>query len=110
MMSCVVNKIQNLGVEVEHIPGGCTGLCQPVDVGINKPFKTRIKNQWESWMMEPGRSSQSKISPPTRKDISLWIKEAIKDISEQIVINSWRHDAFTWFPPTAELPPPTFQI
>ena len=39
MMNLVVNVIQDLGVEVEHIPGGCTSLCQPVDIGINKPFK-----------------------------------------------------------------------
>ena len=39
MMSSVVDSIQPLGVEVEHIPGGCTCLCQPVDVGVNKPFK-----------------------------------------------------------------------
>ena len=39
MMNSVVNAIQNLGVEVKHIPGGCTSLCQPVDIGINKPFK-----------------------------------------------------------------------
>ncbi len=30
MMESVVGKIQELGVEVEHIPGGCTCLCQPV--------------------------------------------------------------------------------
>ncbi len=29
----VVQRIQELGVEVRHIPGGCTSLCQPVDVG-----------------------------------------------------------------------------
>ena len=38
MMESVVNKIQDLGCAVEHIPGGCTGLAQPVDVGIGKPF------------------------------------------------------------------------
>jgi hypothetical protein len=32
MMSSVVGKIHDLGVEVEHIPGRCTSLCQPVDV------------------------------------------------------------------------------
>ena len=42
MMSSVVHKIQDLGVEIEHIPGGCKGLCQPIDVGVRKPFKTRI--------------------------------------------------------------------
>ena len=28
-MASVVEVIQELGVEVEHIPGGCTGLFQP---------------------------------------------------------------------------------
>ena len=46
MMASVVQKIQQeLGVEVKHIPGGCTFLCQPVDVGFNKPFKDRL---WEA--------------------------------------------------------------
>jgi hypothetical protein len=31
MMASVVQKIQELGVEVKHIPGECTSLCQPVD-------------------------------------------------------------------------------
>ncbi len=37
MMASVVYKIQELGFEVKHIPGGCTSLCQPVDVGFNNP-------------------------------------------------------------------------
>jgi hypothetical protein len=39
MMASITNKIAELGIEIIHIPGGCTGLCQPLDVGINKPFK-----------------------------------------------------------------------
>ena len=35
MMASVVGKIQELGIKVEHIPGGCTGLCQPVNVGVS---------------------------------------------------------------------------
>jgi hypothetical protein len=42
MMASVVYKIQDLGVEVKHIPGGCTSLCQPFDLGFNKPFNMRI--------------------------------------------------------------------
>ncbi len=38
MMGSVVNRIQSLGIEVQHIPAGCTYLCQPVDVGINDPI------------------------------------------------------------------------
>jgi hypothetical protein len=36
-MGSVVNRIQEMGIEVVHIPAGCTYLCQPVDVGINNP-------------------------------------------------------------------------
>ena len=36
IMGNIVNRIQLLEIEVVHIPLGCTYLCQPVDVGINK--------------------------------------------------------------------------
>ena len=39
LMASVVNIKQNNGVQVEHIPGGCTCLCQPIDVGIGNPLK-----------------------------------------------------------------------
>jgi hypothetical protein len=42
MMTSVVQMIQELGVEVQHIPGGRTTFCQPVDVSFNKPFKARL--------------------------------------------------------------------
>ena len=51
MMDSVVNKIQDLGCAIEHIPGGCTGLAQPVDVEIGKPFKSRARRHWEDWML-----------------------------------------------------------
>jgi hypothetical protein len=51
MTALVVQMIQELGVEVKHIPGGCTSLCQPVDIGFNTPFKDCMRKQWTSWMM-----------------------------------------------------------
>ena len=45
IMGSVVTAIQNLGVKVEHIPGGCMYLCHPVDVGVNKTFKKLIRDK-----------------------------------------------------------------
>jgi len=45
MMGSVVNRIQSLGIEVQHVSAGCTNLCQPVDVGINCPIKKEIMEQ-----------------------------------------------------------------
>jgi hypothetical protein len=43
MMASVVYKTQDLDVEVKHIPGRCTSLCQPVDVGFNNPSSPTSK-------------------------------------------------------------------
>ena len=36
MLTSIVQKIQELGIQVEFIPPGCTGLLQPIDGGYNK--------------------------------------------------------------------------
>ncbi|KAL7562515.1 hypothetical protein ACA910_008223 [Epithemia clementina (nom. ined.)] len=48
----VANQIEDLGVEWDIIPGRCTGLVQPIDVGISKPWKYRVRNHVENWMLK----------------------------------------------------------
>ena len=94
MMSSVVQMIQELGVEVQHIPGGCTSLCQPVDVGFNKPFKDRMQKQWMNWMMNEG-VDQGTMSPPVRLDVVKWVHNAMLEMKGEgnIIWNAWkRHD------------------
>ena len=105
MMGSVVQAIQDLGVEVEHIPGGCTYVCQPVDVGVNKPLKARLRNLWEAWMISDGLLTGT-TKPPTRADIAEWCSEVYKGLTDSMVRNAWRHGAYTFFPPTAQ-PRPT---
>ena len=54
IMDSVVGSVGELGVDVIHILGGCTGFIQPVDVGINKLFKPQILQQWYSWILWEG--------------------------------------------------------
>ena len=101
MMASVVDAIQELGVKVEHIPGGCTCLCQPVDVGINKPFKKHICDLRQTWMM--GDMSQGTttvtVSAPTRELIRDWCIDAYKQMQSEtnIIQNAWQHGEYTWF-------------
>ena len=97
IMASVVNAVQGLGVEVEHIPGGCTYLCQPVDVGVNKPYKTHLRERWESWMFAEG-IIHGTTSPPTRKHIAEWAIHANNTLTETVIKNSWRHGEYSWFP------------
>jgi hypothetical protein len=96
MMGSIVDKIQKLGCEIEHIPGGCTYLCQPVDVGVNKPFKKRIRYLWESWMIQEGLLHGT-TTPPTRKNIAQWTLEAKKELPIYYVQNTWRKTNYSWF-------------
>ena len=64
--------VKKLGIEVVHIPGECTGLCQPLDVGINKPVKCRVRSRWEEWMIY-GIEKHGTVVLPSRKEVLAWV-------------------------------------
>jgi hypothetical protein len=64
LMPSVVEAIEALGVEVEHIPSGCTGLVQPVDVGIGKRLKNHCRALWNAWMMANSFTTRVQSSLP----------------------------------------------
>ncbi len=79
-------------------------MCQPVDIGVNKPFKNRIRQQWEQWMLTEGLAYGT-TSPPTRENILEWTRIAVNDLPEQMVQNAWRHGQYSWFPPAPAAEP-----
>ena len=101
MMRPVVDTIEDLGVEVQHIPGGCTSLCQPVNAGVNKPFtSSRMRRLWEEWMISSTGLNEGKITPPTGKDITEWSWSSTQDLpAAQMVRNAWQHGLYSYFPP-----------
>ncbi len=98
MMALVVQRIQELGVEAKHIPGGCTSLCQPVDIGLNKPFKDHVHQTWHSWMIADG-VVHGTTSPPTRLDVATWVDNAMAEMRREggIIWNVWRKTGYEWF-------------
>jgi hypothetical protein len=97
MMGNIVNRIQSLGIEVVHIPPGCTYLCQPVDVGINKTLKSRMREKWEDWMVTGEGMVNGSAKEPTRQLVAEWAVEVYKTIPAQTVRNSWMKKGFEWF-------------
>ena len=100
MMASAVSQIASLGIEVIHIPGGCTGLCQPLDVGINKPFKARVRRQWEEWMTDL-IDTTNEVRDETREEVVEWATAAYWEMAitkKGILRNAWRKTAYDWFP------------
>jgi hypothetical protein len=91
MMASVVQMIQELGVEVKHIPGGCTSLCQPINIGFNKPFKDCVRRTWQSWMIAEGVVHGMR-SLSMRLDVATWVANAMAEMKREggILRNAWR--------------------
>ncbi|KAG7367332.1 DDE superfamily endonuclease [Nitzschia inconspicua] len=70
-------KLNNIGVQLKLIPKGCTSVVQPIDVGVNKPFKDRIKSYWWEWMIGFGENGGN-IPIPSREDVQHWVVESRK--------------------------------
>ena len=62
-----------------HIPGRCTGLCQPLDVGINKLFKCRVRQRWEEWMIT-GIKRTGTVESPSHAEVSAWVVGTLLEI------------------------------
>ena len=96
MMGSIVNRIQSLGIKLHHIPGGCTWLCQPVDVEINRPIKMEMTEQWEKWMFDGGGIVDGVAKEPTRKLVAEWIIGTYRNISVETGKNAWKKTGYEW--------------
>jgi hypothetical protein len=97
-MGSVVNQIQSMGIEVVPIPAGCTYLCQPIDVGINKTIKTRLHEKWEDWMTGGEGIQDGVVKEPSRKVVAEWLVETYTGItatlSDQLLLRALHLDQY----------------
>jgi hypothetical protein len=84
--NAVKRKLEELGVLVAFIPGGLTGELQPLDVGINYPFKHWMTSGWAEDQETIPLSPIEKRKKLARLIISSW-----NMITHDTVVNSfWR--------------------
>ena len=53
--------LEDYDTAVEIIPGGCTSVLQPLDVGINKPLKDKVRRDFQDWPLKIAVRPPSKI-------------------------------------------------
>jgi hypothetical protein len=90
MTTIVAKAFADCRTEVEYIPGGYTAKLQPMDVGINKPFKNYVRSQFEIWLI-----ANLDNAKPQRKDVAKWISNAWNEIEQRTIVNSWRKAGIT---------------
>ena len=84
------SKLSSIGTCVEMLPPNFTSKLQPLDFGLNKPFKDRLKNRWVQHMID--RETTEKT---TRQILSNWIADAWFSIPETAITNTIRHIGYS---------------
>ncbi len=84
LTTSVRNAFAECRTEIELIPGGYTSKLQPMDVGINKPFKNHIRAEFHNWLVV------NRKTRPSRQSVSEWVSGAWNAISASVVRNSFR--------------------
>jgi len=91
----VLEALKKSGSEVKFIPPGCTGLAQPLDTHVNRPFKAGVKKLFDAWYTSFGSTEKNKtpkknLRPPTKDNLLEWILISWEQVKPSLVIESFK--------------------
>ena len=83
--------LKNSCTDVAVIPGGMTSLLQPLDIGVNKPFKDNLRQYWNKWMLDGNHTftPAGRIRKPDLHQICQWILDNWNSISPDTIKRSF---------------------
>ena len=92
MTDGVKDLLDRQNVDVAVIPGGLTPVLQPLDKCINKPFKAKVRAQYEAWMVNgPFTYTPSgKKRAPSKEIVLRWIDRAWREIPVDLITRSFK--------------------
>ena len=88
----VKKQVKQTNSVLAVIPGGLTKELQPLDIGVNRAFKARLRAAWEKWMTE-GEHTFTKTGRQRRvtyATICQWIVDAWAATSVTTVVRAFR--------------------
>ena len=88
----VKDLLDRQNVNVAVIPGGLTPVLQPPDKCINKPFKAKVRAQYEAWMVNgPFTYTPSgKKRAPSKEIVLRWSDQAWREIPVDLITRSFK--------------------
>jgi hypothetical protein len=78
--------------ELAVIPGGLTKLLQALDISVNKSFKSKIRKNWEKWMISGYHefTKWGKIKRASYAEVCRWIETSWSEITPECIKKGFR--------------------
>ncbi|EEC09002.1 transposase, putative [Ixodes scapularis] len=76
--------------DIVHIPGGCTGTLQPVDVYWNKSLKDSLRTSWAEFMRKGDKTPKGNLRKPSRQDVLNFVSKAWATVPEDMIARSFK--------------------
>ncbi|EXX58194.1 hypothetical protein RirG_200170 [Rhizophagus irregularis DAOM 197198w] len=73
------------------ISSSCTSKLQPLDIAINKNFKSKVKDRYNNWMISNihAFTLAGKIKRPFYLTVTIWVKELWDEVDENLIQRSF---------------------
>jgi hypothetical protein len=78
--------IHNNGTDVDFVIGGYTGCVQILDNGVNHPFKSYAREEFENLMLTNLSSRHL-----TRGEVASWVTTTWNKIAQETIKNTWKY-------------------
>lgn len=88
----VLKYLDSQKVAYYYIPPGCTGLLQPLDVCINKPYKDALRKLYNKWLeLEVNQIGETeKLKAPGNDTIVSWINQVNTTFNPELIKISFK--------------------
>ena len=80
--------LRECNIDLVVIPGGCTKYLQPLDISVNRSFKSRLKDSYQS--IGNYESIDASTTATRLKKLVACIKDSACRVSRECVMNGWR--------------------
>ncbi|KAK8780342.1 hypothetical protein V5799_018318 [Amblyomma americanum] len=88
----VKERLRGIRTDMAVIPGGLTGVLQPLDVSVNRPFKVEFRMQYSEWMANGNHDETptGRLKRALLATVLGWILSAWNSVSTNIVTQSFK--------------------
>lgn len=88
----VKDRLATTRTDLAVIPGGLTSVLQPLDVCINRPFKTEFRRCYSEWMAggHHEKTPTGRLKRASLQQVCAWILSAWRAVSLETVAKSFK--------------------